>query len=83
MPKGTLAWGMSRPGKAPTSGQKALSPGVWLARGKHPLPVRPKSSVPAAHGNLPEDRPGLGGNSLHDYGIFPVHQRGGISLLPR
>ena len=39
---------MARPGKAPTSAEE-LSPGVWLARGKHPHPVHPRSSVPAAH----------------------------------
>ena len=69
--KGTIARGMSRPGKAPTSA-KELSPGVWLARGKHPHPVHPRLSVPAAHrvsvtsprtglasGNLPTRLPSL------------------------
>ena len=56
---------MSRPGKAPTSGQKALSPGVWLARGKHPLPVCPKSSVPAAHRfSVASPRTGLASEKL-------------------
>ena len=44
MPKGTLARGMSRSGKAPTSG----SPEVLRPRGTQ------------GFGNLPEDRPGLG-----------------------
>ena len=58
---GPLARGMSRPGKAPTSGRKALSPGVCLARGKHPHPVRPRSSVPAAHRvSVTSPRTGLG-----------------------
>ena len=39
--KGALAWGMSRPGKAPTTAPhhtKGLSPWVWHARGNHPQP---------------------------------------------
>ena len=66
-PKGTLARGLSRPGKAPTSGL--------------PEVLRPRGTQ--GFGNLPEDQPGLGGNSLHDYGVFSVHQRGPISLMPR
>ena len=39
--KGALGRGMSRPGEALTTAPrhtKGLSPGVWLARGKHPQP---------------------------------------------
>ena len=43
-PKGTLAWGMARPGKAPTSGS--------------PEDLHPRGTQ--GFGNLPEDRSGLG-----------------------
>ena len=61
----TLSPGMSRPGKAPTSAKKTLSPGVCLARGKHPHPVRPKSSVPVAHRvSVTSSRTGLASGKL-------------------
>ena len=59
----------------PTKAREVLSSGVWLARGKHPLPLRnsrpgkaPTSGPPEVlcprgaqgFGNLPKDRPGLG-----------------------
>ena len=54
---------MACPGKVFTSA-KELPPGEWLARGKHPHPVHPRSSVPVrgaqGFGNLPKNRPGLG-----------------------
>ena len=69
--KGTLARGMARPGKAPTSA-KELSPGVWLARGKHPHPVRPRSSVPAAHRvSVTSPRTGLACAPTGSYFLIP------------
>ena len=62
--KGTLARGMFRPGKAPTTTPrhtKGLSPGVWLTQGKHPYPPHQRSSVPAAHRvSATSSRTGLG-----------------------
>ena len=55
---------MARPGKAPAS-TKEISPGVWLARGKHLYPVHPRSSVPAAHRvSVTSPRTGLASGKL-------------------
>ena len=93
--KGTLARGMTRPGKAPTSA-KELSPGVWLARGKHPHPPHPRSSVPAAHrvsatsprtglasGKLPTRLPSLPCAPTGFYFLIQCTQVGRVSLLPQ
>ena len=94
--KGTLARGMSRPGKAPKTAPrhtKGLSPGVWLARGEHPHPPhRPEVLCPRGtqgFGNLPKDRPGFGEttyttseSSLCINGVLlPNTQVGWVSLL--
>ena len=49
------------PGESTHFRPKGTLAGVWLARGKHPLPVRPKSSVPAVYRvSVTSPRTGLG-----------------------